>query len=126
MFALDETKAVIAHPVVERCMKRGFAERRTVPHVGGWVFRDREYPVMPFLVLRELVESSVLAALAEAEGRDMQRLLILLNMADAADRPHDHARAVAATATEYAVRMQFGQDGLDSYNSFMRTKQSGA
>src|ERR1019366_6289709 len=137
-FTLAEAKDVLANPVINRLMWRtpsinstdwdipnlvGYSQDGLIIFIdrslGAWQYRDTTVPMEPFLALRGRSEKSVIDALATAQGRELQRLLILLKMTHADDDVYPHARGVAAALEEYAVRMQYGQVGFDYYSVFL-------
>ena len=83
--------------------------------LGKWVNTDR------FLFLHEKVEKSIIDALNELAGRELQELLILLRMLNKNDEVYFHAHGVATCAEEYGVKLQYHENGLVSYNRFMLT-----
>lgn len=136
---------ILQFPLVSKYMRLFAARGRTdfrnydIPYLAGYskdwineqplIFGDRDLKLWShlgrqvdtkrFLILHEQVEKSILCALDEAGGRELQRLLILLIMARADDEPYFHTHGVATWAEEYAVRLQYKDSGLDAYNTFM-------
>lgn len=111
-FTLDETKAILVHPAVDAAMRRIVGGRtESVPETPPWRFADRDNPSTPFRLFRACVKRAVNDAMAHAT------LLPLLH-----DDPHA-ADAVADTAEDYAVEMQFGPEGVRSYREFIRNLQ---
>ncbi len=118
-FTLAEAKEVIAFPLVDRYMRRRLFDVVAIePNPSPWIFQGQERRTAPFQLLHAVVAQSVLDALIVATDRDLQRFLILLKMTDTADRAPEHSLGVATAVENYAVRMQFGQEGLDSYRAF--------
>ncbi len=138
-FTLPEAKAILAFPLVARIMAR----TRTInsrdwdiPYLAGyskdgrtiyidrslaeWTWQRQIRPTKPHLILHEQSEKSIADAIAEAQGRELERLLILLRMAHADDQVYYHCHGVATCIEEYSVTMQYGPDGCDSYNGFMK------
>lgn len=139
--AANDANAVITFPLVDKFMRRATdinVSDWDIPLVSGysadgaviyldrdlasWPFRGKEWPVSPSLVLHARVEKAVTDALAAAEERDLERLLMLLRMEKRDDQTFAHAHSVALAAEAYAVKMQFGLDGLEAYSTFIKTQ----
>lgn len=140
-YTIGEATNIIAFPLVDRMMRRAFTvipKGWDIPYLAGysgdgrsifidqdiepWVYKGAARPTSPFLVLHEHVEKSVADAVREAEGRDLERLLMLLRMIARDDKLYFHCHGVATCVEEYSVRNQYGEDGLAAYNKFMGTQ----
>jgi hypothetical protein len=138
-FTIGDVNSIIRFPIVEDQMRRHQRVDRThdIPRVFGynaggstiyidrdlkpWLYIGREVDTARFLLLRAKIEKSIIDAVATG-GKDAQRLLILLRMADANDGLYQRARAVAQTAELYAVRLQHGAAGPRYYTEFLNTQ----
>ncbi len=140
-YTLAEANKVIQLPQVDRFMRRPAtinAHSWDIPYLAGYsrdgrtIFIDRDLHTWfwlgksitcsRFLFLHEHVEKSIIDALAELMGRELQELLILLRMLTKDDDVYYHAHGVATCAEEYGVHLQYGASGLKSYNRFMDTQ----
>lgn len=140
-FTLAEANKIIQLPAVDRFMRRLFTLNTRdwdIPYLAGyskdgkWIYIDRDLKKWiwlgksintdRFLILHEHVEKSIIDALRELQGRELQELLIFLRMLNADDQPYYHAHGVATCGEEYAVHLQYGANGLTSYNRFMLTQ----
>ena len=140
-YTLAEANKIIQLSQVDRYMRRPATVNSRdwdIPYLAGyskdgkWIYIDRDLqpwfwlgnPVTcnRFLFLHEHVEKSIIDALAELQGRELQELLILLRMLTKDDDVYYHAHGVATCAEEYGVHLQYGASGLKSYNRFMETQ----
>ena len=143
-FTISEATAILAIPIVAAMMKRRYkldAVTWDIPYLAGysvdakiiyidrdlagWPYRDRTVNCDRFLELHEHVEKSLIDAIREydeALRAEWLRLLTLLRMVNETDKIYLHCHGVATAVEEYAVKLEFGQPGLDSYNRFMRTQ----
>ena len=140
-FTLAEANKIIQLPAVDRFMRRLFTLNTRdwdIPYLAGyskdgkWIYIDRDLKKWiwlgksintdRFLILHEHVEKSIIDALRELQGRELQTLLSLLRMLNADDQPYYHAHGVATCGEEYAVHLQYSASGLTSYNRFMLTQ----
>jgi hypothetical protein len=87
-----------------------------------WKHLGKSTDTKRFLYQHELAEKSCICALDEADGRELQRLLILLKMARRDDEVYYHCHGVGTWMEEYAVRLQYKDSGLLAYNKFMNTQ----
>jgi hypothetical protein len=140
-YTLAEANKVIQLAQVDRFMRRPATINSRdwdIPYLAGysqdgrtiyidrdlkkWVWLGKPVNTDRFLFLHEHLEKSVIDALAELEGRELQELLILLRMLTKDDEVYYHAHGVATCAEEYGVHLQYGASGLVSYNRFMDTQ----
>jgi hypothetical protein len=140
-FTLAEANKIIQLPQVDRYMRRPASINTRswdIPYLAGysqdgrtiyidrdlqpWFWRGKPITCDRFLFLHEHVEKSIIDALAELQGRELQELLILLSMLNKDADTYYHAHGVATRAEEYGVHLQFGASGLTSYNRFMDTQ----
>lgn len=127
-FTIDETKAILNHPAVHRGMQRIVAERivpeslRATP-LPPWTFHGRENPTGPFRLFRYSVETAINLAVIAALGRERERLLIALRLTDSDEGPavKQVAKQVAETCEQYAVMMQHGAEGWESYKAHVQS-----
>lgn len=137
-FTLAESNKIIQLPQVDKYMRRHAvinARDWDIPYLagyskdGGTIYIDRDLKRWQwlgksvntdrFLFLHEKIEKSIIDALAELQGRELQELLILLRMLHRDDEVYYHAHGVATCGEEYGVKLQYGESGLKSYNRFM-------
>lgn len=83
------------------------------------IYLGRPVDVDRFLIMRALVEKSIIDCVETGENRDVQRILIAMRMLSKDDALYDHAHAVATTAELYTVRMQHGGSGVKTYLAFL-------
>jgi hypothetical protein len=140
-FTIAEANAVIRLPSVDRMMRRKYTINSRdwdIPYLAGYsqdgsfVYIDRDLKDWPylsrlintnrFLTLHEHVEKALIDSIHENEGKELQRILILLRMTAPDDEIYFHCHGVATACEEYAVKLQYGPSGLKSYNAFMSTQ----
>jgi len=140
-FTIAEANIILALPSVAQMMKRSYTLNSSdwdIPYLAGysqdgsiifidrdlagWPFRARTITCNRFLELHEHVEKSLIDAIRESEGHALVILLHLLRMKAKDDQIYYHCHGVATAVEEYAVKLEFGQAGLDSYNRFMQTQ----
>lgn len=140
-FTIAEANNIIRFPAVQRNMQhRPNVDRsHDIPYLAGygqdgtkiyidrdlklWNFLGREINTDRFLILHEHVEKSIIDAIQKnGDERDVQRLLIMLKMTRPDDQIYYHAHGVATACELYAVKLQHGESGVKSYNSFMGTQ----
>lgn len=87
-----------------------------------WNFKGKPILANQFLILHEQTEKALIDALtaAKKDAAVLQLLLLALRMKNAVDNVYYHCHGVATAMEMNAVKLQYGQDGLDSYNGFMR------
>lgn len=138
-FTLPEVRAILRLPIVEKKMAR----RRVVlsldwdiPYLAGyskdgtkiyidrdlsfWNYKGQYIDTDRFLKLHEEVEKTLIDALHEAKGHDLDVLLSCLRMKSISDEIYYHCHGVATCAELYAVEMAYGPAGVAAYNNFMR------
>ena len=140
-FTLDKAKAILALPVVAATMKRRYRvedHQWDIPYLAGynvygsivyidrdlkpWPYKARSITCRRFLEVHEHVEKSLIDAIQEGE-QDKWVLLRMLRMFQGPDDElYYHCHGVATAIEEHAVRLEFGADGLTSYNAFMKTQ----
>lgn len=132
---------IIQLPQVARVMRRTpriNSRDWDIPYLAGysqdgeWIFIDRDLKMWVyltkqiltnrFLILHEHVEKSVVSAILEARGKELQQILSLLSMLRPDDELYFHCHGVATAIEEYAVKLSYGDQGLRSYNKFMKTQ----
>lgn len=118
-FSLNETKDILTTPAVVAAMRAILEEGtlvKALPRLRPWAFAGKHHPTLPFQHLRATVEAAVTRAIQAVEGKDKERLYLMLRMAPE-DNVEAAAKAVAETAEAYAVSMLHGSSGLQSYRA---------
>ena len=140
-FTLDEANAILKFPLVDRNMRRVYqinSRDCDIPYLAGyswdgktiyidrdlkkWLYQGTSIDCKRFLLLHEQTEKAIIDAVNNTTGADLQRLLILLRMESPDDKLYLHAHGVATAVEWYAVKIQYGTDGLTMYNRFMATQ----
>jgi hypothetical protein len=143
-FTFEQANTIIRLPLVDRYMRRGYQVNPRdfdIPYLAGysrtgispktiyidrdlgqWSYLSQRIDTDRFLLLHEHVETSLIDAIKENEGLELQRLLILLRMTGPDDQIYYHCHGVATACEEYMVKLQYGASGVASYNRFMLTQ----
>jgi hypothetical protein len=143
-FTIKEANAILRIPIVAAMMRRKYnvnSRDWDIPYLAGysadwskdaaiyidrdlkqWAFGGASILTNRFLILHEQVEKALIDSLHEAEGAVLVMLLLALRMRDLTDQIYYHCHGVATAIEEYAVGVQYGQHGVDSYNAFMQTQ----
>lgn len=136
-FSVEEINDITRLPQVDRYMRRDYEiDSRTydVPNLGGhgcvdltiyidrnlskWQWLGKPVALSRFVILRERYTMSLIDALEELQGRELDSLLIRLRMVDRNDFPFEHAYSVGNGAVVYAVKLQYGNSGFRSFERF--------
>lgn len=137
-FTFGEVTAMMQIPSVFEAMKRGYkieAHKWSVPDVSchspdgkiiyidkdleHWRFKGKPIDCMRFLLLKEHLAMSIIAAFRGGTPIDRAKLYLLLQMTAPAEQLADRAKAAAKLIEEYPVRLSHGRAGLRSYRRFM-------
>jgi hypothetical protein len=137
----DEVTPILRLPIMHRMMTRKFVVdsrnwdiRHPVGYSidGGKIYIDRDLAAWEwlgkqidtkrFLTLRGHIEKSLIDAIHDSNGRERQRLLVLLRMTGPDDQIYCHCQGVAVATEEYAVKLGHGPSGLKAYNEFKATQ----
>lgn len=138
---IDVANKIIQLPAVNRMMRRVYhvdSRHWDIPYLAGyskdgatiyidrdlglWTYLTKQITTNRFLILHEHVEKALIDAIENSAGAELERLLVALNMKHAQDEIYFHCHGVATAAEEYAVKLAYGDQGLRSYNKFMKTQ----
>jgi hypothetical protein len=134
-FSINEVDAITRLSQVDRYMRRNCAiesRKWDVPNLGGhscgadlviyidrnlkkWEWLGVGIPVSRFIILREKYAMSLIDALIDLEGRELDELLIRMRMVNKNDGAVEHSYSVGVGAVNYAVKSQYGDSGLRSF-----------
>ena len=118
-FAADLGQGEELDPVREKAMKTGASKIYIDKGLPKWQWIGQRVGVSRFVILREKYASSLIDALRELEGRELSELLLRMRMVNRDDGPVDHSYSVGMGAVTYAVKLQYNESGLRSFEHFL-------
>ena len=137
-FDIDEVNAITRLAQVDKYMRRNceiVSRLYDVPNLGGhstdaskiyidkglpkWQWIGQKVGASRFVILREKYASSLIDALRELDGRELSELLLRMRMVNKEDSPVEHSYGVGMGAVAYAVKLQYNESGLRSFEHFL-------
>lgn len=138
LFDIGEVNAITRLAQVDKYMRRNceiVSRLYDVPNLGGhstdaskiyidkglpkWQWIGQKVGASRFVILREKYASSLIDALRELDGRELSELLLRMRMVNKEDSPVEHSYGVGMGAVAYAVKLQYNESGLRSFEHFL-------
>ena len=138
LFDIGEVNAITRLAQVDKYMRRNceiVSQLYDVPNLGGhstdaskiyidkglpkWQWIGQKVGASRFVILREKYASSLIDALRELDGRELSELLLRMRMVNKEDSPVEHSYGVGMGAVAYAVKLQYNESGLRSFEHFL-------